>query len=335
MKKKTKAKAKVVKKSAPLKKPKNAEEARKIISAARKKEGEADNRLSKLSSKEKLDKAVAEYSGVVVSTEELAAQEARRLILERVDAIEEEDRKRWTKLGLVEVTVKGTDLKLLGPADNNKAPLTIAQRVEIAKRLNRVGPLLPRYISKYVNTNLPGKSTHDILNHATEYGGETMAEKLKRESLISKEMQAKMEAVGLGAMKVIAKHNPESASAQYLSGGKNGKRKAKAEEPVKGAKAKAPAAPVEPKKKAALTPAKVPAGGFNKTNKPATSGELIRALVMDHKLDDDQIATLTRKLFEGRNTKVSDVRWNRGQMRNAGINAPEPVGGEPQKAKKR
>lgn len=82
------------------------------------------------------------------------------------------------------------------------------------------------------------------------------------------------------------------------------------------------------KKKAGMEPSKVPSGGFTKDSKPATSGELIRSRIFEHKLTDDQIAAEVRKLWPGRSTAVSDVRWNRSQMEKAGIkNVPEPVEG--------
>lgn len=96
----------------------------------------------------------------------------------------------------------------------------------------------------------------------------------------------------------------------------------------------APVAKAKAGKQTSYVPMKVPAGGFNKTNCPATSGELIRARIMEHKLTDAQIAAEVRKLFEGRKTSETDVRWNRGQMRLRDIKAPDPVDGPPQKARK-
>ena len=142
-------------------------------------------------------------------------------------------------------------------------------------------------------------------------------------NVVSPELKEKMEKIGNGALEIMRKSG--KAAPPEKQKGKSATVKV---EKV----ATKPAA--SPKKKANMTPLKVPAGGFNKSNKPPTSGELIRALIWEHKLEDEQIATLTRKLFEGRNTKSSDVRWNRGQMRLAGIDAPDPVGEEtPQKGK--
>jgi hypothetical protein len=52
--------------------------------------------------------------------------------------------------------------------------------------------------------------------------------------------------------------------------------------------------------------------------RPRTSGELIRARVLEAKLDDDAIAAEVRKLWAGRTTSKSDVNWNRTQLRKAG-----------------
>ncbi len=76
----------------------------------------------------------------------------------------------------------------------------------------------------------------------------------------------------------------------------------------------------------------MPSGGFKAENKPATSGELIRARIFEHKMTDDAIAAEVRKLWPGRTTAVSDVRWNRAQMLKAGIKGvPDPVDGSSKK----
>jgi hypothetical protein len=258
---------------------------------------------------------------VIVTEEELRLDREKK---ERETEALKAEAARVKKLGLVEYQVKGTNLSLLGMPDPFKAPPTMAQRVAMANRLIAVAPSLPKYLGRHVNAELPGKSVKGIIDHATEFGS-------NKNSFVPPEAQEKMEKVFKGALKTIAKHDPESASAAFLSGKKMKKKK-----PEPGpAKPKAQVTVKNKNKAKSMQPVKVPPGGFNKTNKPGTSGELIRSRIVEHKLTDEQIATETRKLFEGRNTQVSDVRWNRGQMRKYGVDAPDPVGDEPQKGRGR
>lgn len=261
---------------------------------------------------------------VVVSEAELQADRERK---EKAEAEAKAEAERIAKLGLVEIPVKGTSLTLLGLPDPTATPATMEQRVEMAKRLNEVGPRLPKYVQRYFNPELPGKSVQEIVDHAFEFGEGQQKKKFTT--------QVDPKQAFEGALKVIAKHDPQSAAAAALAGKKFKPAKvdsSKAEK-GKGKSAAPPPPPAKKKGKGISPPQKVPPGGFNKSNKPATSGELIRARIMEHKMTDEQIAAESRKLFEGRNTQVSDVRWNRGQMRKVGIDAPDPVGGEPQKSR--
>lgn len=52
--------------------------------------------------------------------------------------------------------------------------------------------------------------------------------------------------------------------------------------------------------------------------RPASSGALIRARILEGKLDDETMAAEVRKLWPGRVTSKSDVAWNRGQLRKSG-----------------
>lgn len=60
--------------------------------------------------------------------------------------------------GLMDYPVMGTHLRLLCMVDPTQTP-TLAQRVAMAKRLNDVGPFLPRYIKSV--SYLPGKGVSD------------------------------------------------------------------------------------------------------------------------------------------------------------------------------
>lgn len=240
---------------------------------------------------------------VVVTEAELQADRERK---EKAEAEAKAEAERIAKLDLIEIPVKGTSLTLLG-LRNPKAEPTMEQRIEMAKRLNEVGPRLPKYVQRLLGS---------------EFGEGQQKKKFTTQVDPNQAYE--------GALKVIAKHDPQSAAAAALAGKKFKPTKVDKDKMDKG---KPVAPPAKKKGKGITPPLKVPAGGFNKSNKPATSGELIRARIIEHKMTDEQIAAESRKLYEGRNTQVSDVRWNRGQMRKAGLDAPDPVGGEPQKSR--
>lgn len=234
--------------------------------------------------------------------------------------------------GLKEIEAHGTAIKLFVMADPRQIP-TDEQRLAIARRLNEVGHLLPKYIPQGEHTmrkssGIPGVTPAQIIkDHAQNLKDE--AKRLK-EKAAQEKAKAKADA---------AKLKQEAAQKKKMKTADVTPKVTVKEEPTpkKGAAKPAPAptkAVAQGKKgKQSMAAGKVPPGGFNKSNRPATSGELIRARIVEHKLTDEQIAAEVRKLFEGRNTSVTDVRWNRGQMRKAGVSAPDPVGGEPQKAR--
>ncbi len=60
--------------------------------------------------------------------------------------------------GLKEYEIEGTPLRLLGMEDHEATP-TLEQRVAMAKRLNEVGPKLPRYAQIQHNTITIGERT--------------------------------------------------------------------------------------------------------------------------------------------------------------------------------
>lgn len=53
--------------------------------------------------------------------------------------------------------------------------------------------------------------------------------------------------------------------------------------------------------------------------RPPTSGELLRARILEGKLDDEAMAAEVRKLWPGRTTSKSDVAWNRGMLKKSGV----------------
>jgi hypothetical protein len=262
--------------------------------------------------------------------------------------------------GLVEISVKGTHLTLLG-MQNQAAIPSMEQRLAIARRLNEVGPKLPRFVKEVITT----KQQEQMNTITTSIGeqemgkgkvaipgtGLTVKDIEKAHAANAKEVAAeekrKKQEAAKKAKEEEEKRKKESAARKKLKAmdvSPKVKPKVAEEKPAKGKKKD-----VDPKvhirgissppikKKAGMEPTKVPAGGFTKQNKPATSGELIRARIGEHKLTDDAIAAEVRKLWPGRSTAVSDVRWNRSQMEKAGVkNVPEPVEGStiPGKRKK-
>lgn len=210
--------------------------------------------------------------------------------------------KRLDKLGLMEIPVRGTTLTLVGLKEPNKAPPTVEQRAEMAKRLIDVSGRLPRYVMHLVDEKKPGTSVRAIVDVAN---AEAVRDEIVKKKVKEKKVAAVKEAKG-------GKKKPAAAAAA----------------PAKPAAGKAKA-----KGRGITKPSAVPSGGFTAANKPATSGELIRARIMDpkNKMTDEQIAAEVRKLWPGRTTGVTDVRWNRAQMLKVGIAAPDPVGEDTKK----
>jgi hypothetical protein len=62
-----------------------------------------------------------------------------------------------------------------------------------------------------------------------------------------------------------------------------------------------------------------------------SSGELIRARVVEGKMTPDQIVAEVKKRFKGSTTKRSDVYWNRARLKAEGIKLPKPAPKKEQK----
>lgn len=77
-----------------------------------------------------------------------------------------EEVERLRKLGLEEKPVRGTMLMLVGLIDEKKAPPTNEQILEIAKRLNEVGPRLPHYVKHLANEKKPLSTQQAIVDVA-------------------------------------------------------------------------------------------------------------------------------------------------------------------------
>lgn len=277
----------------------------------------------------------AQLKREAVAAKKVEAEQAT----ERAKAAEAEaeaTRQRLLALGLRELVIKNCPYRLLVLADADAVP-TMEQRLMIARRINDVGPKLPQYIPKgaLMKRSIPG-ITNAELQKVFDQNQKDEAERQKKLAQEAKKKEkeeaAKIKAAAAQRKKtksvdVTPKVSPELAKKVAA---KQAKEKA-AKATITKSEKKPATATAKGKK---FDVPKVPAGGFNKTNKPATSGELIRARIMEHKMTDAQIAAEVRKLFEGRNTSETDVRWNRGQMRVRGMKAPDPVGGEPQKTRK-
>jgi hypothetical protein len=64
------------------------------------------------------------------------------------------------------------------------------------------------------------------------------------------------------------------------------------------------------------------AAALKKGKAPETSGELIRARLVEGKLNAEQIAAEVRKRYPGSTAKKSDVYWNRGRLKKEGVKLP-------------
>lgn len=236
---------------------------------------------------------------------EKARKEAERAAAEQrvheQKAREEAEAKRKAAIpkGLVEVEVivQGSPFVFLEPRPGlDYKDLTVEQRAAIGAHLNAIGSKLPRYVDKralaIVAEEAEKREAHRKAEAAVRIAkmrerlGDTDP-KVKRPSAIARSLTQ------LNAKKADGGAAPSRATRQA---------------------------------KKLAQPLTVPVGGFTKANCPPTSGELIRARIMERRLEDEAIAAEVRKLFEGRTTAVSDVRWNRAQMTKAGLNPPPPVG---------
>lgn len=238
---------------------------------------------------------------------EKARKEAERAAAEQraheQKAREEVEAKRKAAIpkGLVEVEqlVQGVPYVFLEPKKGLAyQDLNPAQLGAIAGRLVELGPKLPKFVDKRA------------LAIAAE-------EAKKREEVRLAESRARVAKMRAN----LGETDPKVKRPSALATGLKQVSRAKAEAGPKPTRA-------ERQAKKLAAPMVVPAGGFTKANCPATSGELIRARIVERKLEDEAIAAEVRKLFEGRTTGVSDVRWNRAQMAKAGLQPPPPPVGE-------
>lgn len=56
-----------------------------------------------------------------------------------------------------------------------------------------------------------------------------------------------------------------------------------------------------------------------KTGKAENVGQMIRAFLVQGKLETDAIIAKVKKAFKGTKTKASDVYWNASQLRKTGL----------------
>lgn len=103
-----------------------------------------------------------------------------------------EEVERLRKLGLKEEPVRGTTLMLVGLIDKTKAPATNAQILEIAKRLNEVGPRLPHYVKHLVNEKKPLSSQQAVVDVArTVASGDQVRAEAAKEKAKEEKKQGK------------------------------------------------------------------------------------------------------------------------------------------------
>lgn len=282
-------------------------------------------------------------------------QELQKILTAKLAEEAAAESARIVKLGLVEVPIHGCVYSVVSLADPKATP-TLEQRAEMAKRLVRIGPLLPKYIMSYdpitpertvqsaiersqLEAAVTPKEKRQLQKDFDANRKEVEAEEKKRKKEDAKKLKyQESEAKKIAARAKLAKKTDYTPDKHHSGKEHNNKGSAKSAlaRTAAGIPAKKEAVAKAPKKAKNMTPMKVPSGGFNKDNRPATSGELIRARIFEQKLTDDAIAAEVRKLWPGRTTAVTDVRWNRGQMIAHGVKSvPDPVGGEPAKKGKK
>jgi hypothetical protein len=224
-----------------------------------------------------------------------APQELKKLV-ERTKRVEEhtpqpaskEEVARLRKMGLKEYPVKGTHLMLVGLAEPGKEPATVAQRVEMAKRLNDVGPRLPKYVLHLVNEKRPESSTKAILDVAQTV--------FTSEELMAKKKAAEDKAAEKAAEGAGPKRRTKKVAAEPTSKTKQTTEKAAAKQKAKGnGKSNGDAAP---KKR----------GGI---------GDLIRAQLLAKKSTEEVLAAV-KKEFPDAKTSPASIAWYRSELRDQG-----------------
>jgi hypothetical protein len=234
---------------------------------------------------------------------------------------EEGEAGRIARLGLVEVAVAGTALTLLGPADKAK-PLTLAQREEMARRLNEVGPMLPRYYGKQERWKL-GSSTDErekaMQPKGKEEGKQADAtaaaapspnavvpadggKKAKAASTTTKKGKGKS---GPVTVKKFVPSTPEEVDRFTKKAEKE--RKAKEAEAAKAAKS-APKAPKKKAKKSAASGPKKEGGGI---------GGLVSKLLIAKKSNEEILAAVKKEYPKAR-TSAASIAWYRSKLREEG-----------------
>jgi hypothetical protein len=197
---------------------------------------------------------------------------------------------RLAKMGLAEVPVAGTSLTLVGLKDEGAAPPTLAQRLEMARRLNEVGPKLPRYV-KLINPDLPAKSVTDVINAAK---GELRMVKKPGKAKEPEVLAHMFHSTNAGkTQEEVARRHASEAKAERKAAAKGPKKP----EPRPAPRA-APKKAAEPKK----------AGGI---------GGLVCKLLVARKTPDEILAEVKRQFPKARTSNAS-IAWYRSKLREEG-----------------
>lgn len=220
---------------------------------------------------------------------------------------------RLDAMGLREEQVAGTHYTLVTMKDKEKIP-TLEQRVEIAKRLNEVGPKLPRYIpgATRMDADKPSQSAQRIIGEATKHEEKKMTKK------------------GAGALpagidpKEIEKAHAQSvkeAEERDRQKAKEDKAKAKKEEADRAAAAKArkklkgkSVAPTRAQAKPDPKPAKGKAAKPDAVAKPKGGiGGLVVRMLKEGK-ETPAIIAAVKKEYPKARTSPASVAWYRSKL---------------------
>lgn len=246
-----------------------------------------------------------------------------------------EEADRLKKLGLVEVEVRGTHLKLLAQADPNAAPPTLEQRYEMAKRLNEVGPLLPRYVKKVVKADAANevRAVEEIVNAGRRMETDMPKKQGVTGTAPSAAQVAEITKAHAENLKEVAQHDREKAAREAEekkakekkeAAGKAARKAAKQkleEERAAARKAagkkKKPAAKPEPKKAEKKADAKKGDAKKAEPKKKGGIGNLICDLLKKGKATDDVLKEV-KKQFPKAATSAASIAWYRSKLRQEG-----------------
>lgn len=236
---------------------------------------------------------------------------------------EVEEAARLSAMGLREYSVAGTPYKLVGMAVEGKEPPTLAQRVEMARRLNEVGPKLPHYFKVHLKEDKPAATVEAVLSAAKGEGkmqAKTAASPAApAAALDTKEIERAHALSVKDAAKREAQKKLDEAKKAKVDELKR-KQTAAARKKVKGSSVAPKRTPAERKEadaKAAKAPKAKAAPAAAAPKKKGGIGGFCERLLVEGKSNED-ILKAVKKEYPSAKTSAASLAWYRSRLREEG-----------------